>query len=210
MSRVFRVAASVTMFFLAVPVIAASTVDELDLRGSKAVQDGQNQRAKAEGLSRIRSDWQLRKMKRAKLLVPLPSGERLLVDRRIPAKLRYCRPWTKQFLLDLARDYNEQFRSASPLQVNSAVRTERYQTVLRTYNANAAKESSHVVGSTVDIGKIGHSDEELAYIRNYLRALKREGLIEAVEERRQLVFHVMVFKDYATKRGDGAPIATSQ
>jgi hypothetical protein len=80
------------------------------------------------------------------------------------------------------------------------VRTEVYQRKLRKHNPNAIPNSSHVFGCTVDIAKLGHTKAQLNAIRNYLLVLKEAGLVEPVEEFRQSVFHVMVFKKYTEKR----------
>lgn len=166
------------------------------LRGSKKSQARQNVEAAKEGLTRLQGQRQLERMKRQKLLVPLPSNSRLQVDSRIPETLRYCRPWTKAFLLRFAEDFHRQFKNAKPIEVNSAVRTEAYQRRLRKHNSNAARKSSHVVGSTVDLGKLGHTGSELKYMRGYLLRLEKAGVVEVTEEHSQSVFHVMVFKNY--------------
>ncbi len=170
------------------------------LRGSPESQRRQNEKADKVNLSRIKDDAQLEKFKELKLLVPIPQNETVQIDPRLAEKWRWVRPWTTKFLKDIGREYYSQFKK--PIQVNSAVRTVERQNELRGTNRNAAstegdKKSSHLTGAAIDIAKIGMSPTELVWMRNRLLALEKRALIEATEERRQLVFHIMVFKNYS-------------
>lgn len=193
---------AVKFFFLSVVFVVsvvcafAEEPKVFNLRGSPAIQAYQNTRAEKEGLSRIPNDAALRRMKAKKLLVALPKNKNVVVDQRLKKRYRYARPWTEAFLVDLGASFRKEFPKARPLQVNSAVRTEASQRSLRRINGNAAKQSSHVVGSTVDIAKKGLTREEIGYLRRRLAELMKQGLIVAVEERRQAVFHVYVENHY--------------
>lgn len=187
-------------FILFLPILYPGSALSLrpSLSGSDASQKRQNQVANADDLSRIEDDEQLERFKRAKLLVPIPSE--LLVDERLPEKLRFVRPWTANFLEELNRAFMAEFGRA--LQINSAVRTKVYQERLRTINGNAAtadgdKMSSHLTGATVDIAKLKMREVEMWWMRRKLLHLEERGYIEATEERHQAVFHVMVFKRWA-------------
>ena len=96
------------------------------LRGSHEVLVHQNIIADVEGLSRIQDDAQLSAMVRAGDLVALPASPGLAIDPRLPMNRRYCRPWTAQFLSNLARAHEDIF--GRPLQLTSAVRTVEFST----------------------------------------------------------------------------------
>ena len=95
------------------------------LVGSHASLVRQNVRGEAEGLKRIQNKTQLNAMRRDGKLVPLPVSQRLRVNPDLPSDRRCTRPWTAKFLTDLARAHYIRFDR--PLQVNSAVRTVRFQ-----------------------------------------------------------------------------------
>jgi Family of unknown function (DUF5715) len=89
--------------------------------------------------------------------------------------------------------------------VNSAVRTVEQQERLARYNRNAAPAegetaSSHLAGLTVDIAKRGMTRKQRAFVEKYLVNLRNAGLVEAIEERRQACFHVMVSDRYTSWR----------
>ena len=179
-------------------VLCASTLGAVQkkatLKGSPASQERQNTQGEAEELSRL-SDTDLEHSTKNELLVPIPENNTIRVDPRLEKRFRYIRPWTEKFLLDLGKAFYGRFKK--PVQINSAVRTLEHQRRLRRRNPNAAKTSSHLFGSTVDIAKISMRNTERAWMRAYLLRLEREDFVEATEEHRQAVFHVMVFKKYA-------------
>jgi hypothetical protein len=192
------------LFFLALAVCAFSTfitapAHGASLKGSTSAMKCQNQEAAKQNLSRIIDDDTLERMKTEKDLVALPVNAHLRIDSGLAPKYRYCRPWTANFLQDLARDYFAKFKQ--PLQVNSAVRTVARQRELRKTNLNAARAdgpvaSSHLTGATVDIAKKDCSPEGLKWLREKLLALEKAGMVEATEENQQAVFHVMVYRSY--------------
>ncbi len=169
------------------------------LRGSLASLKRQDVRLEAEGLQRIEDESDLESRIAHKLLVPLPVSNALEANPALSPLRRYCRPWTAQFLIDLARAHETLFQR--PLEVNSAVRTVAYQEKLMRINENAAPAeggivSPHVMGATVDIAKKGMSPEELAWMRRVLLALELEGKIDVEEEFEQACFHITVYKNY--------------
>lgn len=187
-----------TAFF--VFFVGAGVAEAQSFLGSRGSLREQNRQADRENLTRLQTDAQLARFKQAGLLVPLPGNAHIRIDTRLDEKWRWCRPWTREFLLDFGVAHHQKFRTA--LQVNSAVRTSARQRQLERSNPNAARAagelgSSHLTGSTVDITKLGMSAEEIQWMRNRLRDLQRRGLIRVVEEFNQSVFHVMVFKHYA-------------
>ncbi|HEX4021925.1 MAG TPA: DUF5715 family protein [Acidobacteriaceae bacterium] len=169
------------------------------LRGSHDVLVHQNIIADVEGLSRIQNEAQIQEMLHEKLLVALPVGAMLDVDPRLPVNRRYCRPWTADFLSNIAREHMALFQN--PLQVTSAVRTVQFQEHLERINGNAAPAmgdtaSPHLTGATIDIAKKGMSMHEIAWMRAYLGQLQQEGKLDVEEEFQQACFHISVYETY--------------
>lgn len=169
------------------------------LRGTHAILVHQNLMADRDGLERVRNDADLLRLRREKKLVAVPVSEKLTVDERLPVNRRYCRPWTAKFLTDLARAHYARFHE--PLQVNSAVRTMRFQEHLLRINGNAAPvrgetASPHLTGQTIDLAKHGLSMTEVAWMRGYLLPLIQENKVDVEEEFQQAVFHISVYKSY--------------
>ncbi len=180
------------------------------LRGSHDSLLRQNAEIDRLQLPRISDDDELEELVGREELVAIRDTQTLRVDPKLDRNRRFCRPWTLQFLEDLAEAYYKEFRK--PIQVNSAVRTIEQQKKLRRYNRNAAPAegdtaSSHLAGITVDIAKRGMSRKERKWIGKYFLELKQLGLIEAAEERRQACFHVMVSSRYTDWR-DTRQVAT--
>ena len=173
------------------------------LKGSHDSLVRQNEEIDRLQLTRIADDDELEDLVQKQELVALPSDKYVRVDPRLEANRRYCRPWTQDFLNDLGQAYYKEFRQ--PIQVNSAVRTVEQQEKLLRHNGNAAPAegpiaSSHLAGLTVDIAKHGMNRKQRKWMEQYLVRLRDLGLIEAAEERKQAVFHVMVSERYATWR----------
>jgi Family of unknown function (DUF5715) len=169
------------------------------LKGSHEILVHQNQVADRDGLDRIQNDEDLLDMRRDRFLVSIPAGNALQVDERLPMNRRFCRPWTAQFLANLARAHYAHFHT--PLQVNSAVRTVEFQQHLVHINGNAAPAggdtaSPHLTGQAIDIAKHGLSLTEIAWLRGYLLPLVQEGKIDVEEEFQQACFHISVYKKY--------------
>ncbi len=176
-----------------------------ELKGSKESIRRQNSIADAEGLKRFMSERELAMAKVEGTLVALPQNEFVDLDERLDVTYRWCLPRTRDFLNNLGEEYFERF--GSRIQVNSAVRTMEHQKALRRHgNGNAilsrdpAEWSSHITGATVDITKKSMNPAELRWMRVRLITLENQGLVEATEEFHQLVFHVMVFKEYEGAR----------
>ncbi len=173
------------------------------LRGSHESLERQNARLDADGLERIEDESDLADRIEHKLLVPIPASNALTVNADLPSALRYCRPWTALFLVNLARAHNAAFHR--PLEVSSAVRTVEYQKRLMEINGNAAPAegdivSPHLTGATIDIAKDGLSRNEIAWMRQRLLALQTVDKIDVEEEFQQACFHITVYKGYAPPR----------
>ncbi|MHB1938283.1 MAG: DUF5715 family protein [Acidobacteriaceae bacterium] len=182
------------------------------LRGSHDVLVHQNIIADVEGLSRIENDAQLSAMVHSGDLVALPTSPGLAIDPRLPLNRRYCRPWTAQFLGNLARAHQEIF--GQPLQLTSAVRTVSFQRHLARYNGNAAATSGdtaspHLTGQAIDLGKKGMSLKEIAWMRTVLGQLQASGKLDVEEEFEQACFHISVYKTYAPRTAPPARLVAS-
>ncbi len=169
------------------------------LRGSLELLQRQDDRLEAAGLKRIETEAQLSASIQQKLLVPIPVSTGLTVNGNLKANHRYVRPWTAQFLTDLAQAHEALFHG--PLEVTSAVRPASYQARLERINGNAAPAngdifSPHMMGATIDIGKHGLSRREMAWMRINLLTLEQAGKIDVEEEFHQSCFHITVYPNY--------------
>ena len=119
---------------------------------------------------------------------------------------RCVMPYTKAFLESVARDF--EFKFGKKLLISSAIRTEKYQDLLRRGNANAARgyTSSHLKGTTIDImyyarQKSTRPEEyqmnpiEQQWMDARLLLAEMDGKIQATKEKGQPVYHVMVFPE---------------
>ena len=170
-----------------------------ELRGSRDSLLKQNSEIDRAGLERIEDDEQLMELEQSGALVPLAESKSLRISSELQESRRYCRPWTAQFVSDLSTEFYNKFHQ--PLQVNSAVRTAEQQRHLMRVNGNAAPAegdiaSSHLAGTTVDIGKRGLTRKERKWVEDHLARLKEQDVVEPEEERRQACFHVMVSNRY--------------
>jgi hypothetical protein len=163
----------------------------------------QNEEIDRLALPRIADDEQLEELKANHELVPLEESETLRIEHGLDPSRRYCRPWTRDFVEDLAALYYDRFHEQ--IQLNSAVRTVKVQKKLIRHNRNAAPAegevaSSHLAGITVDLQRRGLSKEQIRFVEYYLFYLRALGLVEPEEERRHWCFHIMVSDHYADWR----------
>lgn len=180
------------------------------LRGTLASLERQNRTLDEEGLQRVEDDHDLQYRIARHLLIPLPVSNGLSINPSLPALRRYCRPWTAEFLNDIARMHDAVFHR--PLRIDSAVRTVGYQRRLIAINANAAPAegdvaSPHETGAAVDIAKRGMTWREIGWMRRYLLSLQNAGLIDVEEEFYQSCFHVTVYDTYG--RAHSNPLRTA-
>ncbi|HEV2112927.1 MAG TPA: DUF5715 family protein [Terriglobales bacterium] len=185
------------------------------IRGNRESLLRQNLRVNEDDLERIQDDAQLEQLTKNGELVAIAETDSVAIDPKLPDNRRYCRPWTKSFVDDFARQYYSAFNH--PLQVTSAVRTVEFQEKLRRHNGNAAPEdgedaSPHLTGATIDIAKSGMTRKQLTWTRDYLIKMQSMGLIDAEEEFRQRVFHITVYRDYEASTGPlaGTPAVKSE
>ena len=200
--RVVRQAAAEPAEPVSEPVALESrrrVVPAAPMVGSAESLARQNEMTDAEGLERILDEDDLADRIAQKLLVPVPESAALTVNASLPENHRYCRPWTADFLTDLAQAHAAKFGSA--LEVSSAVRTVEYQKQLMLTNGNAAAAegdivSPHLTGGTIDITKSGMSRAEVSWMRSWLLPLQTAGTIDVEEEFHQRCFHITVYKNY--------------
>lgn len=159
----------------------------------------QNEEINRLALPRIQDDAQLEALKASGELVPIVESDSVKIERALDPSRRFCRPWTRDFVVDLAEVYYREFHQQ--IQVNSAVRTVKVQKKLRRHNRNAAPAegelaSSHLAGITVDLQRRGMTVDQIRFVEHYLFYLNALGLVEPEEERRHWCFHVMVSDRY--------------
>jgi hypothetical protein len=202
------------------PPLFSGRVSSYTLRGTHDSLVRQNTRSEEENLERIENDVDLQDRIDRGLLVRVPESSALAVNSALPDNRRYCRPWTADFLTNLARAHFSQFHT--PLMVSSAVRTVEYQMRLMRINGNAADAegdivSPHLTGATIDIAKSGLSRHELEWMRRQLLAYQNAGIIDVEEEFHQRCFHITVYKDSGSgsqsrrsTEAAGAPAVSSE
>jgi hypothetical protein len=183
-------------------------------RGSHELLVRENEQIDTLELPRIADDAELQLLEDSEELVPMNDSTYLSVSSiRLPDR-RYCRPWAREFLQDMAAAYYDEFHT--PLVITSLVRTAEQQKKLRRRNRNAAPEegetvSTHLTGMSFDLYKRGMSRRQHKWVEAYFMPLKELGLIEPIEERRQPVFHVTVFDGYTEWRDSQvAPTDTAE
>jgi Family of unknown function (DUF5715)/LysM domain len=157
--------------------------------------------AARERLSRMRTLAMVEHFRRSGLLVEVPLKTRTYYVEGVASGLRVARPWTRQFVEQIARAFHDLF--GRPLRITSLTRTTARQRELLRTNPSAAPatgpvQSTHLTGAAVDISKRSLSEAEIAWLRTVLARLKARGLIHAAEEFREPHFHVLVRKVYAT------------
>ncbi len=172
-------------------------------RGSHEMLVKQNAIIDQLELPRIADDDELEQIIENEELVPLHESNSLRIAGNLTETRRYCKPWTRDFVEDFGQAFYEEF--GKPIQVNSAVRTVQQQKKLRRHNRNAGPiegetASTHLTGITLDISKRGLTKKQHAWIEQYFLPLKDKGLIDPIEERRQPVFHIVVFDRYTEWR----------
>ena len=183
------------LVFCAAIVLAAPPKKGGGLKGSREHHKAEVKKAIADDLSTIKDQKQLDEFVAAGLLVPLPANESIEIDKRVPANRRYCRSWTRDFLLNIGRNFKTEFNKR--IKVTSGVRTLADQKDLRKHNRNASPTSTHPMGATVDISWKGWNSKKVAWFGGQLLALQKAGKIVATQERGQACFHILVLKKYS-------------
>src|SRR3954470_23161332 len=181
-------------------------------KGSHEMLVKQNEIIDTLELPRIADDDELIDVIQNEELVELQQTPALRIAANLKETRRYCKPWTRDFVQDFSQAFYDEFKK--PIQVNSAVRTVQQQKKLRRHNRNAGPiegetASTHLAGISLDISKRGLTVKQHAWIEQYFLPLKDKGLIDPIEERRQPVFHVVVFDRYTEWR-DSQNVANTE
>jgi len=157
---------------------------------SKASLLAQNYAIDTLGLHRYRDDADIRAaVKRGELV----SVDTATLDSRLPINRRYLRPAANNFLSVLSMDFALRF--GHTFIVTSAVRTMVTQKMLRRWNHNAAPvtgpyASSHLAGTTFDIGRKKFTATENLWMGEYLYNAGDAVIVE--EENGQACWHIFV------------------
>lgn len=118
-----------------------------------------------------------------------PIAERDLENQSLYVALR---PAAMGMLIDITRRV-----SHGPVEVTSAVRSEKYQRALSRGNSNANTDvPTHVMGYAVDIGLKYASEETAKDLRRVLDEMRDAGQIYFIAERNQAVFHIVPAPDH--------------
>lgn len=159
--------------------------------GSMLLQTAEIERLQ---LPRIVDDRQLHDLEAQEELVRIPENEQIRLDPQLTEDRRYARPWARNFIYSLGRDFYSVFRS--PVRVTSAIRTEEQQRSLQRYNrfAAAPSRSSHTTGITFDVSKRQLTPRQYRWMVGYLKKQMSEGWAEVSEEPQ--CFHIAVMERY--------------
>jgi uncharacterized protein YcbK (DUF882 family) len=181
-------------------------------KGSHEMLVKQNEIIDQLELPRIADDQELEQVIEKEELVPLQETSSLRIAANLTDSRRYCKSWTRDFVEDFSRAFYDEFKK--PIQVNSAIRTIQQQKKLRRHNRNAGPiegdtASTHLTGIALDISNRGLTRKQHTWIEQYFLPLKDKGLIDPIEERRQPVFHVVVFDRYTVWR-DSQNVANTE
>lgn len=172
--------------------------------------DRESAAAVRDRLSRMRDLATVERFRRSGLLVDVPLRTRTYYVDGVGPRLRVARPWTRQFVEQLAQAFHDLF--GKPLRITSLTRTTARQRALRRTNPSAAPargpvQSTHLTGAAVDVSKRALEKPEIAWLRTVIARLEARRLIHAVEEFREPHFHVLVRKVYAPyARALGSPL----
>lgn len=165
---------------MAVPAAAM----EATLRGSPASMVRQNEVAKSNDFSFLRSGEQVRRFVDAGYLVPIETAGPLEIARGV--SYPYGRPEMKLFLERLAGQYME--ACGEPLVVTSLVRPTSEQP------RNSHPLSVHPAGMAVDL-RISSSSECRSWLESTLLALEQEEVLDVTRERSPPHYHIALFVD---------------
>lgn len=183
------------LFFLCLIISFGQAKKTSGLQGTAGRHQAETQKADGDNLSRLKDQAELDRFVAQGLLVRMPENESIEIDKKIPVNRRYCRPWTRDFLLVLSADYKTQFHKK--LKVTSGIRTLVDQEELRKHNKNASTTSTHPTGATVDVTWKKMHRQQVAWVAGQLLTLQKAGKIQATQEQKQPCFHVLVLKKYS-------------
>lgn len=157
---------------------------------SKASLLAQNAAIDELGLHRYENDAEISAGELSGELVHITCGTCII---RVPDNRRLLRKPAADTLAALSHAFYMQW--GHPVTLTSAIRTRDTQRSLRRWNHNAAPvkgplQSSHLAGTTFDIGRKNFTRAENRWMELYLYGLGDAVIVE--EENGQKCFHVMV------------------
>lgn len=181
--RSTRVARGAAALAMAIVVTGAGSAEAQSLRGSRASVERMYYFAAGHGLSFRRTpDVILTDASKGRLV---PLGGSLDYELSGGVGWPYVTAETKRFVELFAEQYSAVCQS--PLVITSASRP------LSRQPRNANKQSVHPAGIAVDLRRPS-AGPCLDWTRAALLELERQGLIEAIEERRPVHFHIAVLR----------------
>jgi hypothetical protein len=151
----------------------------------------QNMAIDGMGLPRFKNDADVQAAYQRGELTSVFGG--ITIDPTLPAANRYLRWEAMGVLESMSAEFYSQF--GHNFVVTSMLRTGRYQFHLRFRNHNAASvrgplASSHLAGTTFDIGRKRMTREQTQWVEDYLFNLGSLVIVE--EENGQACFHIFV------------------
>lgn len=161
-----------------------ATAMEATLRGSPASMVRQNEVAKSNDFSFLRSGDQVRRFVDAGYLVPIESAGPLEVNRGV--SYPFGRPEMKLFLERLAGQYME--ACGERLVVTSLVRPTSEQP------RNAHPLSVHPAGMAVDL-RISSNAQCRSWLESTLLSLEQEEVLDVTREQSPPHYHIALFVD---------------
>jgi len=173
--------------FLALPALPASSggtmaeVAAQSLRGSPESLDRQNAQARAHNFTYLETPAQVRRYVDLGYLVPVrPTAHMQIHNVSFP----YARPEVRLFLERLSSQYRA--ACGEQLVVTSLTRP------LSNQPPNASVRSVHPTGMAVDLRRSANARCR-SWLESTLLSLERQGLIEAIVERRPPHYHIAVY-----------------
>jgi hypothetical protein len=176
----------------AVPIMADG------LGGSRASIVNQNEIAKAEDLTFLRTAADVRAFVAKERLVPIEPNADLVLHK---VSFPYARPAVKLFVERLASQYRAAM--GEPLVVTSVIRPTSRQP------RNASPLSVHPAGIAVDF-RIPAGSSQRSWLETTLLSLERHGVLDVTRERKPPHYHVAVFPDAYQRYADARIAAETE
>jgi hypothetical protein len=151
--------------------------------------------AKRGGCGFIESKTQLEQLKRNGKLVEVVSGPEFFIQ-HLTHSSPYLVPKAKEVFQKLGSDFVE--ATGCRFVITSLTRTLKQQQALSGNNINAAKESAHCYGTTIDISYIQFEGQARAAVNpeqvleQLLVLARNRGDVLLVKEQRQKCFHITI------------------
>jgi hypothetical protein len=162
---------------------SAAALPAQTLKGSRLAMQRQNEVARAEDYTFLRSAAQIRKFVSMGLLLPVSGNADYELDE---VSFPYARPALKTFVTRLARQYRQ--ACGERLVLTSLTRP------LSDQPRNASDLSVHPAGMAVDL-RVSRKAACERWLSRTLLSLEENGVLDATRERRPPHFHVALFPE---------------